>query len=171
MSGAIVPLLAAAVLLYALYKRVDVYDAFVEGAKEALPVLYRIVPYMAAMLIAIQLFRDSGVLDRFTAIISPALAKIGMPAELLPLAILRPFSGSAAMALVSDIFQHYGVDSFLGLAASTMMGSSETIFYTLALYFGAVGVRKTRYTLPVALLASLVSVIASLVVCHLFFPT
>jgi len=169
MSAAIVPLLVAAVVLYGLCKKVDIYEAFVDGAKQGLPVLYRVLPYLAAMLVAIRVFRESGLLDQLVALTGPAFEKIGMPPELLPLALLRPFSGGAAMALVSDVFTNYGADSFLGLAASTMMGSSETIFYTLALYFGSVGIQKTRFTLPVALLSSLVSVIASIVICRLWF--
>lgn len=169
MSAAIIPLLSAGVLVYALLKRVDIYEAFVEGAKEGLPVLYRVLPYMAAMLIAIRLFRESGVLDRLTGWLSPVFGRLGMPPELLPLALLRPFSGSAAMAMAADIFERYGADSFIGLAAGVMMGSSETIFYTLALYFGSVGVKKTRYTLPMSLLACAVSVIASIAICRVWF--
>lgn len=169
MSAAIIPLLAAVVVIYAIVKKVDVYDAFVKGAMEGLPILLRVLPYMAAMLISIQLLRASGAIDALTEAIGKPLEAAGMPVELLPMALLRPFSGSAAMAMVADIFKNYGVDSMLGLTASTMIGSSETIFYTLALYFGSVGIQKTRFTLPVALLASLVSVIGSIVACRLLF--
>ncbi len=169
MSTLIIPLLAAVVVVYAVIKRVDVYEAFVEGAIQALPLLYRVLPYMAAMLVVIQLLRVSGALDALVILIQKPLASIGMPPELLPMALLRPLSGSAAMAIVTDVFKNYGVDSMLGLMAATMMGSSETIFYTLALYFGSVGIQKTRFTLPVALIASLVSVIGSIVACRLLF--
>ncbi|MDL2258010.1 spore maturation protein [Eubacteriales bacterium OttesenSCG-928-K08] len=169
MSAAVIPLLAAAVVVYALYKKVNVYDAFVNGAKESLPLIARILPYMAAMLIVIELLNTGGMMDMITNLLSGPLSRLGLPAELLPMALLRPFSGSAAMAFVSDIFDKNGVDSVLGMAASTMMGSSETIFYTLALYFGCVGIQKTRFTLPVALIASLVSVIASIWICNLMF--
>jgi spore maturation protein B len=165
----IIPLLAAVVIVYAVIKRVDVYEAFVEGAIQALPLLYRVLPYMAAMLVVIQLLRVSGALDALVILIQKPLASVGMPPELLPMALLRPLSGSAAMAIVTDVFKNYGVDSMLGLMAATMMGSSETIFYTLALYFGSVGIQKTRFTLPVALVASLVSVIGSIVACRLLF--
>ncbi|MDL2217536.1 spore maturation protein [Christensenellaceae bacterium OttesenSCG-928-M15] len=169
MSAAVVPILAALVIIYALMKRVDVYDAFVKGALEGLPILYKVVPYMAAMLIAIELLNVSGIMEWLTTMLLGPLQKIGMPPELLPMALLRPFSGSAAMAIVNDVFEKYGVDSLLGAQASTMMGSSETIFYTLALYFGSVGITKTRFTLPVALLASVVSVAASIIICNLLF--
>lgn len=169
MSTLIIPLLAAVVVVYAVIKRVDVYEAFVEGATQALPLLYRVLPYMAAMLVVIQLLRVSGALEALVLVIEVPLSAIGMPPELLPMALLRPLSGSAAMAIVADVFKNYGVDSMLGLMAATMMGSSETIFYTLALYFGSVGIQKTRFTLPVALIASLVSVIGSIVACRLLF--
>lgn len=169
MSAAIIPLLAAVVVVYAIVKKVDVYDAFVKGAMEGLPILLRVLPYMAAMLISIQLLRASGAIDALTGAIGKPLEAAGMPVELLPMALLRPFSGSAAMAMVADIFKNHGVDSMLGLTASTMIGSSETIFYTLAMYFGSVGIQKTRFTLPVALLSSLVSVIGSIVACKLLF--
>ncbi len=169
MSAAIIPLLAAVVVIYAIVKKVDVYDAFVKGAMEGLPILLRVLPYMAAMLISIQLLRASGAIDALTGAIGKPLEAAGMPVELLPMALLRPFSGSAAMAMVADIFKNHGVDSMLGLTASTMIGSSETIFYTLAMYFGSVGIQKTRFTLPVALLSSLVSVIGSIVACKLLF--
>lgn len=169
MSAAIVPLLAVFVILYALFKKVNVYDAFIEGAAEGLPILVRVLPYMGAMLIAIELLNASGLLKLLTSLLAKPLGKIGMPPELLPMALLRPFSGSATMAMASDIFAAHGPDSLLGMTASTMMGSSETIFYTLALYYGAVGVEKTRFTLPVALIASLVSVIGSVIACACLF--
>lgn len=169
MSAAVVPLLAAAVCVYALIKRVDVYDAFVKGAVEGLPILYRVIPFMAAMLIVIELLHASGLMELLTHALKAPLARIGMPAELLPMALLRPFSGSAAMAIASDIFETQGVDSLLGITASAMMGSSETIFYTLALYFGSVGIQKTRFTLPVALVASAISVIGSVWICKILF--
>jgi len=168
-ATAAIPLLAVAVVLYALYKRVDVYDAFVKGAAQGLPVLYRVLPYMAAMLICIRLLRTSGVVDALTALLTGPMKAIGFPPELLPLALLRPLSGSASMALVADLFKTYGADSRIGLTAAVMMGSSETIFYTLALYFGAVGIRETRFTIPVALLSTVLSVISSVVVCNLLF--
>lgn len=169
MSTMIIPLLAAIVVVYAVIKGVDVYEAFVEGAMQALPLLYRVLPYMAAMLVVIQLLNVSGAMEALIKVIEAPLAAIGMPPELLPMALLRPLSGSAAMAIVADIFKTHGVDSMFGLMAATMMGSSETIFYTLALYFGSVGIQKTRFTLPVALIASLVSVIGSIISCRLLF--
>lgn len=157
----IMPLMILLLLGYALYKRVNVYEAFTRGAQEALPLLVQVLPFMAAMMIAMNLFRSSGALSAFIRWIEPLLSKLGIPAELVPLLVLRPFSGSAAIALLQDVFTNYGVDSFAGLAASLMLGSTETIFYTVALYFGSVGVRKTRVTIAVALLSGVVGAVAA----------
>ena len=162
MSAAIIPLCATFVIIYALAKKVDVYSAFAAGAKDGLPVLVNILPYMAAMLMAINVFRESGALSAIITFLTKPLSAIGFPAELLPLALLRPFSGSASLALLSDVYAQYGPDSFLGRAASLMMGSSETIFYTVALYFGAIKVTKTRYCVPVALISGAVGILCSL---------
>ena len=160
MSSAILPLMIAGVVLYALMRRVDVYDAFVEGAAEGLPVLYKILPFLAAMLIAIGALRDSGLIDRLTALLTPACGAAGLQAELLPL-LLRPFSGSAAMAELAELFARFGPDSDIGMRASVLMGSSETIFYEVALYFGAVGVKKTRFAVPVALASMAAGVVTA----------
>ncbi len=169
MSAAIVPALAMAALIWGLIKKVDIYAAFVEGAKEGLPTLFRVLPFMAAMLIPITLLSKSGLIEELAALLSPVLSKIGLPAELLPLTILHPLSGSASMASVADLFARFGPDSFIGMAASVIAGSSETIFYTLALYFGAAEVTDTRYTLPVALVSMLAGIAASLFISNLLW--
>ena len=157
----IMPAMILLLLGYALYKRVNVYEAFTRGAQEALPLLVQVLPFMAAMLIAMNLFRSSGALSAVIRWIEPFLSRIGIPVELVPLLVLRPFSGSAAIALLQDVFTNHGVDSFAGLAASLMLGSTETIFYTVALYFGSIGVRKTRVTIAVALLSGVVGAVAA----------
>lgn len=158
----IIPALIALLLIYALIKRVNPYEAFARGAAEALPTLVSVLPYLAAMLICISVFRGSGAMDAFVALSSPVLSRLGVPSELVPLIILRPFSGSASLALLQDSLLQYGADTFIGRAASVSVGSTETIFYTLALYFGAVGVSKTRYSAPVAILSGLAGVFVSL---------
>ncbi len=160
-GGAAVPALFIGVLIYGLTRRVDVYGAFAEGAAEGLPVLVRILPYLAAMLIAVRTLRDSGLLAWLSEALGPITARVGLDGALLPLVLLRPFSGSGSMALVTEIFSRYGPDSPQGFAASVLMGSAETIFYEVALYFGAVGVKKTRYAVPVALAAGAVALIAT----------
>ena len=162
MSAALVPLLFVAVIAYGLVRRVDVYEAFVEGAAEGLPVLLKILPCLSAMLIAIGTMRDSGLFDWLVRLLAPACAGLGFDASLLPLILLRPFSGSAAMATLSELFAEYGPDSRAGFTASVLMGSSETIFYEVALYFGAVGIRKTRFAVPVSLAAMAAGVVTAL---------
>ena len=158
----ILPTLILSLIVYSLVKGVDIYSAFVEGAKEAIPLILSILPYMAAMLTAMRLIRASGVLDGFSALISPVLSRIGMPAELVPMFVIRPFSGSASAALLADVFDRCGTDSYAGVAASIMLGSTETIFYTVALYFGSVNVQRTRYVIPVALICNAVGGAAAL---------
>lgn len=155
------PVMAVAVIVYGLAKGVDVYEAFAAGAAEALPVLLKILPYLAAMLIAVGMLRESGLMDALTSLIAPACARLGMDAALVPLVLIRPFSGSAAMAILNELFVAYGPDSPVGRTASILMGSSETIFYEVALYFGVVGVKKTRFAVPVALAAALVATVLS----------
>jgi len=165
----LMPSLIVILLVAALFKGAGVYDAFVKGASDGLPMLIKILPCMAAMLIAIKVVRASGALEAFTELISPVLQKTGFPPDLVPLLLLRPFSGSAAMSLLADVLNTKGPDSFEGVAASIMMGSTETIFYTVALYFGSVGVKKTRYALPAGIVADTVGVIASVIFCKMVF--
>lgn len=163
MSSYLIPVMAMAVLIYGLVKRVDVYEAFADGAAESLPVLVKILPYLAAMLVAVGMLRASGLIEDITRLLKPLCGVVGFDAALVPLVLLRPFSGSAAMAILQELYLEYGVDSRVGMTASILMGSSETIFYEVALYFGVVGVKKTRFAVPVALAAALASTIASIV--------
>ncbi len=159
----ILPGLILALLVYGYIKRIDVYSAFISGAAEALPMIVKILPAMAAMMTALSIFRQSGAMDGLTAILSPLCEAAGMPGELAPLFILRPFSGGAAMALLQDVFTAYGPDSRLGCAASVMLGSTETIFYTVSLYLGSVGVTNSRHSVPAALTAAVIGAAAALV--------
>lgn len=157
------------ILSLGLYKEVKVYDVFVEGAKEGITTIVRIIPPLVGLLVAIGVFRASGALDLLIYAANPIVSLIGIPPEALPLALLRPISGSASIGLVSDIIRVNGPDSFVGRVVSTMMGSTETIFYTLAIYFGSVGIKNIRYTLVVALLADATSVVVSVIVCSFVF--
>jgi spore maturation protein B len=156
-------------LLYAAVRRVDVFSAFRDGAAQAIPLLLSILPTLALFSAAMTLFRESGAFDRLTSFLSPALDLLGVDPALVPLLAVRPFSGSAAIAALSDVFTQYGPDSRAGFTASVLLGSSETIFYTLALYFGSVGIKKTRFAVPVALAAMLTSVVTGLLFSSLFF--
>lgn len=145
--------LLAFVALLGFLRRVNLFDAFAEGVKEGLSTVVHILPYLATTLIAIHSLRDSGLLTILYDVISPVMTWLGLTEGVAPLMLIRPFSGSAALAVLSDTLAQYGADSRTGLLASTMMGSGETVFYTCALYLGAAGVKDSRYIIPVALVA------------------
>ncbi len=163
------PVIILVILGTGLFRNVRVFDAFAEGASEGLKTVIRILPSLVGILTAVGVFRASGALDFLIYLLKPAASLLGVPAETMPLALLRPVSGSASLALVSDILRQYGPDSYVGRVASTMMGSTETIFYTLAVYYGSTGIKNIRYTLLAALIADGVSVVASAWVCALVF--
>ncbi len=151
----LVPLLLCAVSLAALARRQDVYGALVEGGRKGLEVLASIVPALVMLLTAVHMLRASGVLDALTALLAPLFARLGIPPETAPLVLIRPISGSAALAVGADLMAAYGPDSLVGRTAAVMLGSSETTFYAVSVYFGAAGIRRTRYAIPAALVADL----------------
>ena len=159
----ILPGLIVLLLIYAYIKKADVYSAFISGALEALPMLYKTLPSMCAMMAALSLLRKSGAMEAFTGAVSPALQKAGMPGELVPLFLLRPFSGSAALAILRDIFDTCGADSFVGV----MLGSTETVFYTVSVYLGSAGVTKPRYCIAASLGAAIVGAASALVLARM----
>ena len=161
-AEAAIPCLIAALILFALIKKVNVYKAFIKGASDALPQLISILPCLAAMLAAIEVFRGSGALNRLVRLLEVPSKALGVPTELTPLMLLRPFSGSASLALLKDVLAVNGPDGCIGRAASVMVGSTETVFYTVSVYFGAVGVTKTRHAVPAALIAGLVGCACSI---------
>lgn len=169
MSSFVIPLVILLIITAGLIKRVKVYEAFVQGAKEGFEIAVRIIPYLVAILCAIAAFRYSGSMEILSKILSPITNLIGMPAETVPLAIVRPLSGSGALGLMSDLLNTYGPDSFIGRLASTMMGSTETTFYVLAVYFGSVGVRKARHALAAGLIADVAGILAAVFICNLVF--
>lgn len=165
----IVPALILALIIISFFRGNGIYEAFIRGAKQALPMLLNVLPYMAAMLCALNLFRVSGALGALVELTSPAMEAVGIPGELTPLIVLRPFSGGAALALLEDVFQTIGVDSYGGIMASIMLGSTETIFYTVALYFGSINIKKTGYSIPVALISGVLGIAASVILTNIFF--
>lgn len=169
MSSFVIPLVILLIITAGLIKRVKVYEAFVQGAKEGFEIAVRIIPYLVAILCAIAAFRYSGSMEILSKILSPITNLIGMPAETVPLAIVRPLSGSGALGLMSDLLNTYGSDSFIGRLASTMMGSTETTFYVLAVYFGSVGIRKARHALAAGLIADVAGILAAVFICNLVF--
>ncbi|SHI85322.1 spore maturation protein B [Clostridium amylolyticum] len=165
----IIPIIILIIVVYGMIKGKKVYEWFVEGAKEGLGVCFRIFPYLLAMLIAVKVFRESGALNIFTKGVSPITKLIGLPSELLPLVIIKPLSGSGALGVFTEILKEYGPDSIIGLIASIIMGTTETIFYTLTVYYGSVGIKKIRHTLWAALLADFTAILASITIVRLFF--
>ena len=155
MAELIIPLLMTAVSIAALRRRADVYGTLVEGAGEGLKLLAVIAPALILLLTAVHMLRASGALELLTRLLGPVFSLLGIPIETAPLVLLRPISGSAALAVGADLMAVYGVDSPIGRTAAVMLGSTETTFYTLSVYFGAAGIKKTRYALPAALIADL----------------
>ena len=153
LSSYLVPLLLSFTALFALFRKVDVYGTLTEGAQEGITVLLRILPSLVGLMTAVYMLRASGTLDCLGALLAPRLERIGIPQETAALLFIRPVSGSAALALGSELMAEHGVDSYIGRVAAVMLGSSETTFYTVAVYFGSAGIRKTRYAIPAALIA------------------
>jgi spore maturation protein B len=163
------PLVVAGVPLHALTRKVKVYPVFVEGAKEGFQVAVRVIPPLVAVVVALGMLRASGAMDGLAAILSPLTSRIGIPASVLPMVLVRPLSGGAALGVVADVLRSEGPDSYAGRLASVMAGSTETTFYVLAVYFGAVGVTRYRQALPAALLADLAGFAASVVAVRFLF--
>ena len=164
-----IPAIFIIILLVAVLKKVKAYDLFVDGAKEGIETIFRIMPSLVGLLVAVGVFKASGALDILIFILRPLIDILGMPPQVAPLALLRPISGSASFAFVTEIIKAFGPDTYEGRVAATMMGSTETIFYTLAVYYGAVGIKNIKYTLIAALMADVISVIASLWACNFIF--
>ena len=164
-----IPMILLIIPLYGQFKKVKVYEAFTEGAKEGFHTAVRIIPYLVAMLVSIGIFRVSGAMDIVNKIISPITQLIGMPSEVFPMALMRPLSGGGASGIMNDLFTTHGPDSLIGRMASVMNGSTETTFYVLAVYFGAVGIRKTRHAIPAGLIADTVGLITAVIVTNMMF--
>lgn len=168
-SKLIIPLFVLIVIFYAFRKKVMIYDTFLEGAKEGLITVFHIFPSILAMVFAINIFLNSHLLETIFGVISPFLEKINLPISILPMAFVRPISGTASLAIMNDIFVNFGPDSFVGRLASTIQGCTDTTIYVLALYFGSIKISKTRYALSTGLFADLVGILASFLVVSLLF--
>ena len=171
LSSLVIPLLLSGVAVYGMGRRVDVYSALSTGAGDGLRVMFRILPALIGLLTAVSMFRASGALEWLTRLCAPALDVLGIPAELTPLLLIRPISGSGALGVGSELIAAYGPDSYEGRVAAVMLGSTETTFYPTAVYFGAAGIVRTRHTVPAALVADLTGFIASAWAVRLFFGT
>ena len=171
LSALVVPVILCFTACFAMRRRVDVYSALTKGAEEGLTVLLHILPSLIGLLTAVYMFRAYGAMEFLAALLSPALEKLGIPPETAPLLFIRPISGSGALAVGSEIMETYGADSYIGRVAAVMLGSSETTFYTIAIYYGSAGIVKTRYTIPAALCADLVMFWASAFAVRLLMGT
>lgn len=164
-----IPFLVAFIPLYGWFRKIKVYETFVEGAQEGFHMAVRMIPFLVGILVALNIFQASGAMSAVVGWLSGPLSRLGVPAEVVPLMLVRPLSGGAALGVTTGLMNHYGPDSFIGRLASTLQGSTDTTFYVITLYFGSIAVRKTRYALTVALIGDLAGFIASVVVCHLLF--
>lgn len=164
-----IPFLLLLIPLYGFLHKVPVYEAFVEGAEEGFATAVKIIPFLVGMLMAISVFRASGAMDYLSKIFGPLLTAIGTPTEVLPLAIMRPLSGSGVLGLATELMRVYGPDSFIGRLASTMQGSTDTTFFILTVYFGSAGITRYRYSIITGLIADISGLLASIYICNLLF--
>lgn len=165
----IIPIIIMFVITYGVIKKVKIYECFVDGAKDGITICIKIFPYLLAMFIAIGAFRESNALDYFINIIKPIVKFIGLPPEVVPLIMIKPLSGSGALGVFAEILNKFGPDSQIGLISSIIMGSTETIFYTITVYFGAVGIKKIRHVLWAAFFADLISIISAVTLVKIMF--
>ncbi len=168
-SDVILPVVIGSILSYGIYKKVDIYAVFIEGAMDGAKAALKIFPYILAVIFAINLFIQSGAEGFIVKILTPVTSFIGFPPELLSLSIVKPLSGGGSLGVFQSILDNYGPDSYIGRSASILMGSSETIFYTVAVYFGAVGIKNIRHTVKVGLIAHCASIFAALVAGKFLF--
>ncbi len=168
-SSMAMPLFMVAILCVGLLKRVDVYSEFAKGAKSGISTAFKVMPYVVGMIFAVDIWKAAGIFDYLSQWIGDAVRFVGIPPEVLPLALMRPFSGGGSFGMLAGVFSKFGPDSYIGRVASTFMGSSETLFYTVSLYFGSIGIHKTRYVIPVALVTDLFGLVFSALICTAVF--
>lgn len=164
-----IPVIIVFIPLYAAYRKVPVYESFVDGAKDGFDTAIRIIPHLVGMMVAISVFRASGAMDLFMGWLKPLFLRIGIPSEVLPLALLRPITGAGSLAFTTDLISQFGPDSMIGRIASTIQGSTDTTLYVITVYFGAIGIRKAGYALKVGLISDAVGFFASVLICYLVF--
>lgn len=168
-SNLIIPLLVLFIIFYGYIKKVNIYDVFIEGAKESFEMIFSLFPSLLAMILGINIFLKSNLLNTLLNFIQPILILIKIPAQILPMALIRPISGSSSLAFLNNIFMEYGPDSFLGRLASVVQGSTDTTFYVITLYFGCIGIKKIRYALWAGLCADLIGIISSILIVKFLF--
>jgi len=164
-----VPIIVIYIIIYSIYKKVDIFDTFITGVKKGIKLTFNLFPTIFAMTISITMITSSNFIYDLSNILSPLLSLLHFPKEVLSLSLLRPISGSSSLVLLGDILRRYGPDSFTGVLASVMQGSTDTTIYIIGLYFASIGIKKIRYSLILGLLADLISVIISIIVVSLMF--
>lgn len=169
LSKIVIPLFVFLVIFYGFIKKINIYDSFLEGAKEGLQISFNIFPNVIAMVFAINIFLDSNFVYEILSVFEGLLNRVDIPLDILPMAILRPISGTATLAIMNDIFTNYGPDSYAGRLASVLQGCTDTTIYVLALYFGSVGVKKIRYSLAVGLIADAIGITIAFILTAMFF--
>ncbi|BAC13780.1 spore maturation protein [Oceanobacillus iheyensis] len=165
----IIPSFILVILVMAAVRKIPAYDLFVEGGKEGVKTAFSLLPFLVGMIVAISILRSSGAMEAFVQLISPILSVFGIPSEVLPLALIRPISGTAALGMTTELISTYGPDSFIGRIASVMQGSTDTTLYIITVYFGAIGIKKIRYALKVGLLADLIAILSTIVLVKIMF--
>ena len=168
-SNLFIPFILVFVISYGLFKKTNVYESFISGVKDGFPLIMKMFPSLLAMILAINVFTNSGIVEDFFSFLKPALALLKIHFDILPIAIMRPISGSFGLALLNDLYTQYGPDSFISVLSSVIQGSSDTTIYIITLYFGTIGIKKIKYSLWAGLLADMVAVILSLIIVPLFF--
>ncbi len=169
MSNYLIPAIVAIILIYAISKKIDIFDSFLHGVKEGIKTSINLFPTIFAMILAITLLTQSNIINELSSYLKPIFDKLNFPIETLPLAILRPISGSSSLAILNDILGKYGPDSLIGRIASVMQGSTDTTLYIIGLYFSSIGIKRIRYSLLVGLLADLISIILSVLIVSSLF--
>ncbi|MGI5922269.1 MAG: spore maturation protein [Syntrophomonadaceae bacterium] len=164
-----IPFLLLVIPIYGFFKKVPVYEAFVEGAEEGFGTVVKIIPFLVGMMVAISVFRASGAMDYLSNLLTPLTSFINAPAEVIPLAIMRPLSGSGVLGMATELMRIYGPDSFIGRVASVMQGTTDTTFFVLTIYFGAVGIKKYKYSIITGLTADITGFLASIYICNQIF--
>ena len=165
-SSSIIPIVILGIVLYGVYEKKRVYDIFIEGAKDGINIVFNIFPTLVGIFIAVGALRSSGILDLIIDIIEPVMNQLNFPSQIIPLALIRPISGSASMGIATDIIKTYGVDSKIGTIASCIMGSTETTLYTIAVYTSCIKVKKIRFVLVASLIADIVGIVVSVIICQ-----
>lgn len=168
-SNFIIPIVVLFIVIYGARKKVAVYDTFLEGAKESVSMTLNLFPTFLAMILGVNILINSGFLSFLLSFLKPVFAIFNLPVEVLPLAFIRPISGSATLAILTNILKNYGPDSFVGLLSSVMQGSTDTTLYVISLYFGSIGIKKIRYAMWAGLCADIIGITASIIITNIFF--